>query len=37
MKNYLGECNLKVTRPNGESSDIFLFNPDMFAVRVSST
>ena len=27
MKNYLGECNLKVTRPNGEWSEILVSNP----------
>ena len=27
MKNYLGECNLTVTRPNGEWSEILVSNP----------
>ena len=28
MKNYLGECKLKVTRPNGERSEILVSNPE---------
>ena len=27
MKNYLGECGLKVTCPDGECSDILVLNP----------
>ena len=27
VKNYLGECSLKVTRPNGERSEILVSNP----------
>ena len=27
MKNYLGECSLKITRPNGEHSEILVSNP----------
>ena len=27
MKNYLGECSLKITRPNGERSEILVSNP----------
>ena len=29
MKNYLGECNSKVTRQNGERSEILVSNPEM--------
>ena len=29
MKNYLGECSLKVTRPNGEHSKILVSNPEI--------
>ena len=28
MKTYLGECSLKVTRPNDECSKILVSNPD---------
>ena len=28
VKNYLGKCSLKVTRPDGECSEILLSNPD---------
>ena len=34
MKNYLGKCSLKVTRPNGEHSKILVSNP---AVTLSSS
>ena len=27
MKIYLGECSSKVTRPNGERSEILVSNP----------
>ena len=27
VKNFLGECRLKVTRPNGERSEILVSNP----------
>ena len=27
VKNYLGKCNLKVTRPAGEGSEILVSNP----------
>ena len=27
VKNYLGECSLKITRPNGERSEILVSNP----------
>ena len=28
MKIYLGECSSKVTRPNGERSEILVSNPE---------
>ena len=28
VKNYLGECTLKVTRPDGECSKILVSNPE---------
>ena len=28
MKNYLGVCSLKITRPNSERSEILVSNPD---------
>ena len=44
MKNYLGECNSKVTRQNGERSEILVSNPviylriaTVFALSFSST
>ena len=39
MKNYLGECSSKVTRPNGERSKILVTNPAepyKFAWKVSA-
>ena len=27
VKNYLGECSLKITCPNGECSEILVSNP----------
>ena len=33
MKNYLGECSLKVTRPNGERSKMLVSNPDYYPKR----
>ena len=30
MKNYLGECSSKVTRQNGERSEILVSNPGVF-------
>ena len=32
VKNCLGKCSFKVTRPDGECSKIFVSNPDMWAV-----
>ena len=29
VKNYLGKCSSKVTRPNGERSEILASNPDI--------
>ena len=35
MKNYLGECSLKITRPNGERSEILVSNPVSIWISVS--
>ena len=37
MKNYLGECSLKVTRPNGECSESLGSNPALFIPLVLVT
>ena len=29
VKTYLGECSTKVTRPDGECSEILVFNPEI--------
>ena len=29
VKNYLRECSLKITRPNGERSAILVSNPEL--------
>ena len=34
VKNCLGECSLKVTRPDGECSKILVSNPGIYTVRL---
>ena len=34
MKIYLGECSSKVTRPNGERSEILVSNPEINTVQL---
>ncbi len=35
VKTDLGECNLKVTRPDGECSEILVSNPDKGIIMMS--
>ena len=35
MKNYLGECSSKVTRLNGERSEILVSNPAIITIIVT--
>ena len=37
VKNYLGDCILKITRPNGERSAILVSNPGFKVTQPRST